>query len=92
MVKPVLLVFLLTGCLGKSTAFVCETDAACGASGHCELNGFCSFDDATCMMGRRYGELAGSLSNQCVGEEPPVDADLSCTCAGDASTARRATT
>jgi hypothetical protein len=33
----------------------------------CETTGYCSFDDSSCASGRRYGELGGPFSNQCVG-------------------------
>jgi hypothetical protein len=55
--------------------FTCETSAQCSPDGTCELDGLCSFPDALCMSGRRYGSAAGELSGTCVGEEPqPPDA------------------
>src|SRR5262249_35420274 len=57
----------LTGCL-KSTVYVCENDGACtrsGVQGVCQTAvGFCSFPDADCSSGQRYGDLSGSLANQ----------------------------
>jgi hypothetical protein len=72
---------LLGGCL-KSAAFSCAVETDCtrgGELGTCEPTGFCSFADAACPGGRRYGELSGSLANQCVGGDnpdggPPIDA------------------
>jgi hypothetical protein len=55
-----------TACLRK-TEFHCTTDADCSGGGFCESNKFCSFTDTDCSDGRRYGDFAGSLSNQCVG-------------------------
>lgn len=48
--------------------FACTTDSQCGADGKCSA-GFCSFPDQDCASGFRYGELSGSLSNQCVGAQ-----------------------
>lgn len=50
--------------------FVCTTDAQCttdAAAGRCEAEGVCSFPDAACPSGHRYGALAGELSGECVG-------------------------
>jgi len=66
----------LSGCspFGGAGAFTCETDAQCAggpASGRCErATGFCSFADATCGSGQRYGTSSGTLSSVCVGDEP----------------------
>lgn len=51
--------------------FVCDTAADCvGAgdlAGTCEPSGYCSFADATCPSGSRYGNLAGGgLAGACV--------------------------
>jgi hypothetical protein len=65
-----ILVAAASGCLRANGAFHCATDTDCvrgGAAGTCEPVGLCSFADATCPNGSRFGELAGSLSNQCVG-------------------------
>ncbi len=52
-------------------AFTCTTDQQCsrsGTPGTCETStGFCAFADPVCGSGERYGSLAGSLSNTCVG-------------------------
>ena len=60
------LVATTVGCL-RSVAFHCDTGADCGTGGVCEPVGYCSFADPDCGNGRRYGELAGDLANQCVG-------------------------
>lgn len=50
-------------------SFACVDDASCGDGGQCEASGFCSFADAACPSGRRYGEHASaSLANECVDE------------------------
>jgi len=60
----------LAGCTPITSAFRCADSAACvreGVAGTCEGNHWCSFPDATCGSGRRYGEFAGDgLSNSCV--------------------------
>ena len=55
---------------GSGGAFQCDRDDQCTGGGTCEANGLCSFGDRDCVSGRRYGELAGGLSNVCVGDEP----------------------
>ena len=35
--------------------FRCESDEQCGTGGRCEDDHACSFADATCHAGRRYG-------------------------------------
>ena len=61
-------VLLGVGCSNSET-FNCQDDAGCGTNGQCEANGFCSFPDAECESGRRYGDLAGAgLQGQCVAE------------------------
>lgn len=60
---------LTLGCRNAET-FNCQDDAGCGDAGRCETNGFCSFPDAACASGRRYGELAGAgLQGQCVADD-----------------------
>lgn len=55
---------------GPPPVFTCQTDASCGEEGRCEPIGYCSFPDADCASGRRYGALAsGKLANECVGED-----------------------
>jgi len=64
-----LLLLASTGCL-KAVAYHCADDHGCindGLQGTCEAQGFCSFPDSNCPGGQRFGDLAGSLSNQCVG-------------------------
>lgn len=60
---------LASGCL-RATAFPCSSDTECvnGVQGTCEAIGYCSFPDPSCSAGSRFGEGAGSHSNQCVGE------------------------
>jgi len=71
---------MLAGCspFGGAGAFSCEVDEQCAGGpgvGRCEsAAGFCSFPDASCGSGMRYGTSSGSLSSVCVGEEPPIDA------------------
>jgi hypothetical protein len=69
-------VALVTGCNPGAPAFLCGgDDSKCGPGGTCEPNGLCSVPDATCPSGRRFTDVAGELSNQCVGgEQPMVDA------------------
>jgi hypothetical protein len=72
-------VLVLGACSPFSGAsqFVCDSNEDCQGAldGRCESTGFCSFPDGECPDGRRYGELSGSFSGQCVGTTPPpVDA------------------
>jgi hypothetical protein len=60
------------GCL-RATQFTCDVDGDCGA-GRCEPTGFCSFEDASCSGGRRYGELSGSLAGACLTSSTDPDA------------------
>lgn len=63
----VLVAIVLAGCL-PSSEYRCDDDNDCGAGGQCQPTGFCSFADSTCSDPmQRYGEGAGSLSNDCVG-------------------------
>jgi len=58
-----------SGCL-KAAAFECTRDLSCtraGTQGTCEAVGFCSFPDPTCPSGRRFGEVSGMYTQQCVG-------------------------
>jgi hypothetical protein len=64
---------VVTGCNPANRAFNCENDGQC-PGGACESEGFCSFPDPDCPSGRRFSDLSGGLSNQCVGEQPMVDA------------------
>ncbi|MBA3398048.1 MAG: hypothetical protein H0T89_35815 [Deltaproteobacteria bacterium] len=70
----------LSSCLSKPR-FECASTGDCASSsgpGVCEPDGFCSFTDASCPSGRRYGDLSGPQANQCVGvppdAPPPPDA------------------
>lgn len=58
-----------------SQSFECASDDHCereGEPGFCESIGHCSFSDDNCASGRRFGELAGTLSNMCV---PPSEGE-----------------
>lgn len=63
-----LLLALQAGC--RVGTFACEGADACvdgGAVGTCQPDGWCSFDDATCGSGQRYGEHApAALAGTCV--------------------------
>jgi hypothetical protein len=56
------------GC--RDPVFACLDDEQCvdgDRSGTCQPNGHCSFDDASCPTGQRYGEHAGKgLAGTCV--------------------------
>ena len=59
---------LLGGC-STSGIFTCTEDADCGDDGRCEANGYCSFPDASCPSGRRFGVHAPEfIAKQCVEE------------------------
>jgi hypothetical protein len=61
----------------RSAAFACSDDEQCGA-GMCQSVGYCSFPDASCDSGQRYGELASSeLAGKCVDPKPPDEASSS---------------
>jgi hypothetical protein len=51
-------------------AFVCESSADCSDgsfTGVCQPDGYCSFGDASCASGQRYGDHApGDLAGTCV--------------------------
>ena len=59
--------------------FTCLDDSSCangGQAGRCESTGYCSFPDATCTSGRRYGELAPTgLANLCLPPGGDTDSD-----------------
>jgi hypothetical protein len=86
----VLATFASAGCL-RSTAFRCQSDSDCGASGACEAIGYCSFPNADCAdTGRSFSDSAGqNLSGTCVpaadrpGPDAGVDGTLSVGCPGD---------
>lgn len=61
--------FVLAGCSDRAI-FECVDDASCGASGRCEDNGYCSFPDAECASGRRFGEHApAGVAGRCVDDD-----------------------
>lgn len=43
----------------------CTSDVQCG-SGQCEAEGYCSFSDPSCAIGRRFGTHADRWSSRCV--------------------------
>lgn len=58
-----------TACVSPASVFTCETSDQCTTGGTCQPTGFCSFADATCPDGQRYGEAAGGgFAGQCVGD------------------------
>jgi hypothetical protein len=61
-------------CYSPREAFHCASAEQCqaqGRAGLCEANGFCSYADADCDSGWRYGSAAGDgLGDWCVGDEP----------------------
>lgn len=80
---------LLTAC--PSDPFVCSDDTQCSGApgGRCEPNGACSFPDAACPTGRRYGDEGTSqLAGQCVppGEGGSTGPSTTATGGGDTST------
>lgn len=62
-----LLVCASTSACLRKTEFHCTVDGDCTGGGFCEATSYCSFTDTACPDGRRYGDFAGSYSNQCVG-------------------------
>ncbi|HEY0987210.1 MAG TPA: hypothetical protein VGD80_09175 [Kofleriaceae bacterium] len=52
------------------------TDVDCGADGVCELGlgQLCSFPDTSCASGRRFDNMSGGMSGQCVEEPLGTDA------------------
>jgi hypothetical protein len=63
-----LLSILLCAACHDDAVFACHAADQCGA-GTCEPVGYCSFLDATCVHGRRYGGFAPpELADQCVGD------------------------
>lgn len=60
------------GLSGCRDTFECAADSQCAqndVAGFCEPQGWCSFPDEECDSGRRFGGLAGTLSNTCVPAE-----------------------
>jgi hypothetical protein len=67
------LVVAVGGC--TTSVFVCASDADC-SGGRCEPNGTCSFEDADCPSGRRYGKHGPSeIAEQCVPLESETAAE-----------------
>lgn len=67
--RAVILAVALAGCL-RSPDFHCSTDADCmlgATAGTCQSNDYCSFGDASCASGQRFGDLSGAVAGQCVG-------------------------
>lgn len=66
-----------SGCL-RSAEFRCGSNADClrsGVEGVCEAVGYCSFPDGACATGRRFADISGAYSNQCI-DESPLDAGI----------------
>jgi hypothetical protein len=67
--------------------FQCETDQQCQADGGvCEATGYCSFPDADCESGQRYGEYAGGLAGECVVNDNASTGGVAATSVGPAAT------
>ena len=65
----VLAAALGAGCSLGST-YACGVDADCldgNRSGVCEADSVCSFPDASCPGGQRYGDHSGARSGECIG-------------------------
>jgi hypothetical protein len=63
------------GCV-RSATFECASADQCtrdGVQGRCESVSYCSFPDGTCASGQRFGDYAGTYTNQCVGDGGPPD-------------------
>lgn len=62
-------------CTSVNQEFRCQDSTAClldDTYGQCEDNGYCSFFDPSCFESqRRYGPYSGTLTDTCVGDEPP---------------------
>jgi hypothetical protein len=70
----------LAGCTQAITSFACTDNASCrnGSDvGTCQPNGACSFADASCTSGQRYGAASGTgIAGVCVGDEPTGDGGI----------------
>ncbi len=69
--RCVLVLALATAACVRSASFECASADQCmheGMQGRCEAVSYCSFPDATCPTGQRFGEYAGAYTNQCVGD------------------------
>lgn len=68
---------IVVGCSNPGY-FVCTDDNECteAEGGRCEPSGACSFPDASCPTGRRYGEAGNpNIAGQCVPPEDIGDTD-----------------
>lgn len=75
------------GC--QSSAFACQSNGAC-PEGRCEPQGWCSFPDASCSSGHRFGEhaaegLAGTCVEITAGETEPGSTGPGTTTTADVS-------
>lgn len=73
-VSVALVAALATSACLRPAAFTCATDGDCARGsehGTCEAAGYCSFGDATCASGRRFGALSGGYADQCVAGDQP---------------------
>jgi len=75
---------LVGACTPVPSTYSCSASAMCvdEQQGTCEPTGFCSFPDATCTSGKRYGSLSGALADQCV-DGPAPKRELSFDTAAD---------
>ncbi len=63
-----LLALAASACV-KLDSFACAQSSECqngDVAGMCEPGGMCSFPDTACASGKKFGELAGAYSGQCV--------------------------
>lgn len=80
--RYVLALLVATACTDQRPAFECRAHDDCThatADGVCEPTGYCSFPDASCSSGRRYGEHASDdVAELCVDdcETALVDMDF----------------
>ena len=83
MSRVALALLCLAGCrLGDS--YHCARDTQCGSGGVCEPSGYCSFADASCAGGRRYGRWAPApLGAACVPASGDLGAGDDGACGGD---------
>ncbi len=64
------LVIVMAGCESALDDYQCTSDSDCDGSslsGRCEATLYCSSPDVSCMSGRRYDELSGPVTDECVG-------------------------
>lgn len=70
----------VAGACARLDTFACADGSECvhdGVPGTCEPGGLCSFPDAACPSGKKYGEFAGDQSGLCVegATTPPTTDD-----------------